>query len=326
MHFCGLILATLSTGQNYKFRAIMKKYLHLSLILFILTHLSGCSISELTVRASMPLIDGGIIAMNQQTDLEIAVSALPANISLIEGMLVKDPHNEALRIYAAQAYYGYAFGFVEDGFVEDGHISNGSVVEGNPERAARLYQKGYLHAQQVLLDHGLSHSLLDGELEELQIAINTLSDDAVPALFWAASCWAKAIDLNRHNASDLAELPKAVMFMQRVLELDEHYYMSGAHVFFGVYYGSKSPMLGGNYQLSEEHFSIADQANENKLLIVKLLQAQYLERQRFNQQAFHDLLTQISQARATLYPEQALINEISKYKASLLLSKEEQWF
>ncbi len=299
----------------------MKKYQHLSLILFILTHLSSCSISELTVRASMPLIEGGIIAMNQQSDLEIAVSALPANISLIEGMLVKDPHNEALRIYAAQAYYGYAFGFIEDGY-----INNGSVVEGNHERAARLYQKGYLHAQQVLLDHGLSHSLLDGELEELQVAINTLSNDTVPALFWAASCWAKAIDLNRHNTSDLAELPKAVMLMQRVLDLDEHYYMSGAHVFFGVYYGSKSPMLGGNYQLSEEHFSIAAQANENKLLIVKLLQAQYLERQRFNQQAFHDLLTQISRANTTLYPEQALINEISKYKASLLLSKEEQWF
>lgn len=269
----------------------------------------------------MPLIDGGITAMNQQTDLGLAVSAIPANISLIEGMLINDPDNDKLRIYAAQAYYGYAFGFIEDGYND-----NGSVIQANPTRAAKLYEKGYNHAKHILLSRGLSEQLLNGELEELQQSINKLNNNTVPALFWAASNWAKAIDLNRDKARNLAQLPKAVMLMQRVLELDEHFYMSGAHIFFGVYYGSKSPMLGGNYQLSEEHFSLANEANHNKLLVVNLLKAQYLERQRFNQVGFHDLLTQIIQASETLYPEQALINQISKYKASLLLNKEDQWF
>ncbi|MCK5663017.1 MAG: hypothetical protein KAI17_05995, partial [Thiotrichaceae bacterium] len=134
------------------------------------------------------------------------------------------------------------------------------------------------------------------------------------------------IDLNRDKAENLAQLPKAVMLMQRVLDLDEHYYMSSAHIFFGVYYGSKSPMLGGNYELSEEHFNKAEQANQNKLLIVNLLRAQYLERQRFAQQKFHNLLTHIIQADNQLYPEQALINQIAKHKASLLLKKEDEWF
>ncbi len=294
----------------------MKKYLKFGFIICALTQLSACSMSQLTVRASMPMIEGGITAMNQQSDLGIAASALPANISLIEGMLIKDPNNKELRIYAAQAYYGYAFGFIENGF----------EAPADPERAAKLYQKGYQHAQQVLSAYGLNDSLINGELERLQGAINNLDNDAVPALFWAASCWAKSIDLNRDKAKNLAQLPKAVMLMQRVLDLDEHYYMSGAHVFFGVYYGSRSPMLGGNYKLSEQHFSTANEANQNKLLVVKLLQAQYLERQRFNQETFHNLLTQINQASDTLYPEQALINNISKYKASLLLNKEEQWF
>ncbi len=294
----------------------MKKYLKIGFIVCVITQLGACSMAQLTVRASMPMIEGGITAMNEQTDLGIAATALPANISLIEGMLINDPNNEQLRLYAAQAYYGYAFGFIEDGFIEPG----------NPARAARLYEKCYHHAKQVLSAHGLTEQLLNGELETLQQSINKLDEDSVPALFWAASCWAKSIDLNRDKARNLAQLPKAVMLMQRVLELDEHYYMSGAHIFFGVYYGSKSPMLGGNYKLSEQHFLLADKANQNKLLVVKLLQAQYLERQRFNQQAFHDLLTRINQASESLYPEQALINQISKYKASLLLNKEEQWF
>ncbi|WP_198265183.1 TRAP transporter TatT component family protein [sulfur-oxidizing endosymbiont of Gigantopelta aegis] len=299
----------------------MKTYLQISLAIFIVTQLGACTMGQLTVRASMPMIEGGIIAMNQQSDLELAEAALPANISLIEGMIVNDPGNEELRLYAAQAYYGYGFGFIEDGFMK-----NGLAVKANPKRAAALYDKGFSHAKQLLADHGITDKMLNGELNDLQQRIDKLGKSAVPALFWAASCWAKSIDLNRDKARNLAQLPKAVMLMQRVLELDENYYMSGAHVFFGVYYGSKSPMLGGNFALSEQHFAAANKATQNKLLIINLLQAQYLERQRFNQQAFHDLLTQIQQADDALYPEQALINQISKYKASLLLNKEEQWF
>ncbi len=289
----------------------MKKILQLGAILFIISTLSACSINQLTVRAAMPLIDGGVVAVNQESDLKLAESAIPGNISLIEGMLISDPDNETLRLYAAQAYYGYAFGFVEDT---------------DPVRAAELYHRGYLHARHALLETGLSVQALDGELENLQTHIDKLGNSSVPALFWTASCWAKSIDLNRDKARSLAQLPKAVMLMQRVLELDEHFYMSGAHIFFGAYYGSKSPMLGGNYKLSEEHFAIANKANDNKLLVVDLLQAKYLERQRFNKAGFHKLLTRIINAPDDLYPEQTLINTISKQKASLLLEKEDLWF
>jgi hypothetical protein len=304
----------------------MKKIVSIILILSVFFQLMACSMAKLTVQVSMPLIEGGMIAMNQQADLELASVAIPANISLIEGMLINDPDNEVLRLYAAQAYYGYAFGFVEEGFSEAAVNLNNTGQLGNPKRAAQLYQQGYQHAQYVLHQKGISLDLFEGELKPFQQAINQLDTQAVASLFWAASCWAKQIDINRDQASELAQMPKAVMLMQRVLELDEDYYMSGAHIFFGVYYGSKSPMLGGNYQLSAHHFAQADQANQYKLLIVKVLQAQYLERQRFNQSAFHELLMTVQEASDDLYPEQRLINQIAKYKASLLLNKEELWF
>ncbi|MCU7836653.1 MAG: TRAP transporter TatT component family protein [gamma proteobacterium symbiont of Taylorina sp.] len=294
----------------------MKKFLRLSLFLYLLLQISACSVSQITVRAAMPLIDGGIIAMNRESDLKLASLSIPANISLIEGMLVQDPDNETLRLYAAEAYYGYAFGFVEDGFNS----------EGDQDRAAGFYQRGFLHAKQVLIQQGLDRHLFDASLKDLQDGLLQLDKKEVPALFWTASCLAKFIDLNRDKAQSLAQLPKAVMLMQRVLDLDEHFYMSGAHIFFGVYYGSKSPMLGGNYQLSEQHFELANQANHNKLLVVNLLRAQYLERQRFAQQKFHKLLNNVIQASDELYPEQALINQISKHKASLLIQKEDLWF
>ncbi len=267
--------------------------------------------AQMTVRMSMPMIDGGIVALNKETDLELAKGAFPANIELMEGMLINDPENETIRAYMAQAYYGYAFGFIEDQ---------------NKQRASKFYYRGFTHGKAILKNYGISEKVFDGTLEQLQTKINELDKDNVPILFWTASCLAKWVDLNRDNATSIAQLPKAVMLMQRVIELDEHFFMSGPNIFFGVYYGGRSPMLGGNFSLSEKYFNKAREFNKNKLLIVDLLEAQYLERQRLNQALFNKRLNNIIKAPEDLYPEQALINMIAKQKASQLLKMEEQWF
>ena len=95
--------------------------------------------AQMTVRMSMPMIDGGIIALNKEADLELAKGAFPANIELMEGMLVNDPENEILRAYMAQAYYGYAFGFIEDE---------------NKLRASKFYYRGFTHGKTALKTMG----------------------------------------------------------------------------------------------------------------------------------------------------------------------------
>jgi len=289
----------------------MNKILPCFCFIWIILQLSACSIAELTVKASMPMIEGGMLALNRETDLQLAEAAMPTNIGLMEGMIINAPENEALRNYAAQAYYGYAFGFVEDI---------------DPQRAANFYKRGLNHALYNLQKKGLNKNILSGKLEALQSKLSSLDEDKVAALFWAASNWAKWINHNRDKAQAIADLPKAVMLMQRVIELDETFYMAGPHIFFGVYNGSRSPMLGGNYALSEQHFEKARQFNSNQLLIVDLLQAQYLDRQRFDQQQFHQRLTKIINSDPATNPDIALINNIVKQKAKLLLEKESTWF
>jgi len=267
--------------------------------------------AELTVKASMPMIEGGMLALNRETDLLLAEAAMPPNIELMEGMIINAPENEALRNYLAQAYYAYAFGFVEDD---------------NPGRAAKFYKRGLNHALYNLQKNGLNENILSGKLESLKSKLASLHEDEVAALFWAASNWTKWIDHNRHKAEAIAELPKAVMLMQRVMELDETFFMAGPHIFFGVYNGSRSPMLGGNHILSDQHFEKARLLNNNQLLIVDLLQAQYLDRQKFDQQKFHQRLTKIINSIPSTNPDIALINNIAKRKAKLLLEKESAWF
>jgi len=289
----------------------MNKTLSLFSFIWITLQLSACSMAELTVKASMPMIEGGMIALNREPDLLLAEAAMPPNIELMEGMIINAPHNEELRNYAAQAYYGYAYGFIEDN---------------NPQRAANFYKRGLNHALFNLEKSGLSQKLLSGKLDELQNKLKELDDDEISALFWAASNWAKWINLNRDKAEAIADLPKTVMIMQRVIDIDENFYMAGPHIFFGVYHGSRSPMLGGNFDLSKLHFDKARKFNNNQLLIVDLLQAEYLDRQKLDQPAFHKRLKNIINSTAPSKADFVLINNIAKRKAESLLKKELQWF
>ena len=277
---------------------------------FLLLFLSACSMNKMMVNMSMPMIEGGIEAMNEESDLQLAEDAMPANISMLNSMIRLDPENAQLHIYAAQAYYGLSYGFNEDK---------------NTKRADRFYLRGLKHGLIALDLLGLK-DIKKQNIENLEQQLQKLGKDDVAALFWTASNWAKWIDLNRDDAASLIQLAKPTAMMQRVLELDEAFYYGGAHMYFGVYYGARPPMFGGDFAKSKSHFEHAREINHNKLLIVDLLQAQYLSRQMFDRKDFHQRLKKIIKAPENLYPELALLNQIAKRKARLLLDREAQWF
>lgn len=299
-----------------KFRSSNNQHNHRRLlqipgILLTAVLLSACSVGQMVVRGSQTILDSGVDSMNRETDLELARAAIPANLKLIEGMLLEDPQNKELLLFAAQGFYGYSYGFVE---IEDS------------ERAQQLYRRCYNYALTALELAGLGLDPETAAADDLEAATAALGKAAVPALFWSASCLAKWIDLNRDDIASVASLASAATLMQRVLELDDSYYYGGPHIFFGVYYGGRSPMFGGNFELAEEHFRRANEINQHKLLIVDLLQAEFLYRQQLNLTAFHDSLIYILDAPQGLYPEMALVNAISKQRAEYLLELEDEWF
>ena len=283
----------------------------LAILVSTLMLLTACSMGQMVVRGSQTILDSGIESMNRETDLQLARDAMPANLKLLEGMLLEDPDNTELLIYAAEGFHGYSFGFVES---ED------------PARAKLLYRRCYTHAQQALKLAGIDVDPETAAPATLETAAGKAGKKAVPALFWTASCLAKWINLSRDDISLVASLANTAILMQRVMELDDAFYFGGPHIFFGVYYGGRSPMLGGDYSRAEDEFRRAAEINDNKLLVVDLLQAEFLDRQRLDQQAFHQRLTAILDAPDDLYPEMALVNGIAKQKAAILLGYEDDWF
>lgn len=280
------------------------------LVITALITTSACSMDKMLVRASTPMIDGGVEALNHETDLELAEQSIPANLNMLQGMIRIDPENAQLHTYAAQAYYGLSYGFNEDN---------------RPVRAGGFYIRGR--------DHGLTalrlitgKDLSDIPITEFEDEISKLGDDEVAAMFWTASNWAKWIDMNRDDPEAIAQLARATALMQRVIDLDDTFYYGGAHMYFGVYYGSRSPLLGGNFERSRQHFDRAREITDSKLLIPDLLQAQYLARQMQDQDDFHHRLSAIIDAPDDLLPSLGLQNQIAKRKARLLLDQEKEWF
>lgn len=273
--------------------------------------LNACTMGQMVARSSLSILDSGNVAMNRETDLELARAAIPANLKLIEGLILELPDNAELRLQAAQGFYGYAYGFIEDE---------------NAARAAGLYRRGLQHALHALTVTGLTGDIANLSLQELERRLAGLDRDALPALFWSASCWAKWIDMNRDDPARLAEMGKAAALMTRALELDENYYHGGPHLFFGVYYGAKPPMFGGDFARSAQHFDKARAASDGKLLLVDMLRAQYLARQQLDRRQFHERLTAVVNAPSDIFPEMALANAIARQKAGQMLKKEEEWF
>src|SRR5512139_3581873 len=110
--------------------------------------LSGCSTSQLVARGASPLIDNGVAAMNRETDLELARASIPANLKMIESLLLADPGNVAYRVQAAMGFYGYALGFVE---------------ADHPGRATNLYRRAFDHARAALDRAGMTEAALTGD-------------------------------------------------------------------------------------------------------------------------------------------------------------------
>ncbi len=276
----------------------------------IISLLSACSMDKMLVRVSTPMIKGGIEALNHETDLELAQQSIPANLNVLLGMINLDPEDAQLHTYAAQAFYGLSYGFNEDS---------------RPVRASAFYLRGLKHGLTALELNG-AHNLRNAPIAEFEQQVSEMGKKDVPAMFWTASNWAKWVDLHRDSADALAQLSRATTLMQRVIELDDTFYYGGAHMYFGVYYGSRPPLLGGNFKKSRQQFDRARQITQGKLLIPDLLQAQYLDRQQQNRQDFHHRLIAIIHAPDNLMPELALQNKIAKRKAALLLKKEDKWF
>jgi hypothetical protein len=264
--------------------------------------LEGC-IQTIAIRSMADIMDYGIQAFNEESDLQIAHESLGSNLKLIEALIKADPENEKFLLFASQGYNAYALAFAEDDSVE---------------RARLFYLRGKEHSLRILEKNARFRAALNGDDSTFRVALQSFTKAEVPAIFWTASNWFSYINISRTDISALADISKATAMMEFVLKNDSTFYYGGAFLFLGAIEGSTPQFLGGKPELAKEYFEKCQALNGNKFLLADLFYAKTYAVQVQNQDLFESLLKKIDETSIDVLPEARLPNAVAKQKAKLL--------
>lgn len=275
--------------------------------------LSGCSMNRFAVNRAAGILGEAALTFNAEPDYELAKEAMPANLKMIEGLHRSSPENAEILTLLAQGYCSYSFAFLED---------SGQV--GDLERAKRLYQRGYRYGLAALPAE--IRQLASGSLEEFGQSVARLGKGEVAPLFWSAYCLGNWVNLNKADVAAVAELARVEVMMRQVLALDEKFYNGSAHLFYGIYYGSRPKMLGGNPAKAKENFERVVSITDGKFLLAKVFMAQFYAVPTQDEALFDTLLKEVASAPSDLYPEESLANRVAVRRAAKLAASKKDLF
>lgn len=271
---------------------------------------SGC-IQRIAVNSVGGIVVEGFDALTEESDLEFAGQALPANLKLLEVMLKNSPDNERLLKLLAEGYASYALGWVEDVDVE---------------RARVFYLRARDFGMRAVQQDSDMKKALTGSADELKAVLAKKSAEHVPGVFWTAFAWGGYLNITLTDPDAIAAIPTIETMMNFVAEKDSAFYFGGAHLFLGTLYGSRSKFLGGDPEKSKLHFEKALRINGEKFLMTHVYYAKSYAVQTLNDTLFEELLTKVETTSLEVLPTFRLGNAIAKKKAKALLARKEELF
>ncbi len=307
----------------------LKSVRPLVLALLLLAALSGCSAKHMAVDQIATMVDTGMAAFEADDDMEMLKSAFPGNIKLLEAMLANQPDNYNMHVLLARLYGSYAFAFPETEMEVAALAEDEDIAGGDPAAlratADRYYRKGaaYALAALELKYPGLSQKLQDKGLAAKSIA--GIQPPEIPALFWYGFNLGAHVNLNKNSVRALSRAHLAVKAMNRVIELDPAYYHGGAHLFFMVWYGARSPMMGGSQARAIDHYKAAKALSGDKLSLADLYLARFCHYQSGAREAFLKTLTGVVERRDSV-PEIRMLNTVAAVRATAYIDAVDELF
>jgi tetratricopeptide (TPR) repeat protein len=257
------------------------------------------------------ILDNGLSAFYEESDLQLAHEALGSNLKLIEAMIKSDPENEQFLTFAAEGFNAYALAFCEDDSVE---------------RARVFYLRAKEYGMRVLMKNKKFKEALDSNITAFREAVNTFDKDDVPAIFWTAFSWGSYINITRTDVAGLADLSKVNALIEFVAKTDPSFYHGGAYLFLGTIEGSTPKSLGGNPDKAKEYFEKCLALNGGRFLMTQLYYARTYAVATQDQPLFESLLKKVEEASPDILPEARLANIVAKKKARKLLAQSNELF
>jgi len=193
------------------------------------------------------------------------------------------------------------------------------------DRAKNLYLRGRDYTLELLeMKHpGFLENL---KAKKFKLALDGVTKDDVPALYWASAGWVAAYSIDPFDMKLGLTLPQAEAMMNKVLELDEHFNNGSVHDFFILYYGSIPEYMGGSPTKAREHFKKAVELSKGRSASPYLSLASTVSIKEQNIKEFKSLLNQVLKIDPDRYISLRLQNTIYQKKAKWMLEHIEDYF
>ncbi len=291
---------------------------------------AGCDMVKLTTNTTSKVLTRAQPSMQQESDFELARAAIPGSLKTVEGFWVANPGNERLIAILAEGYCQYASGFVEDEWEVAILERDFGRAEELSDRATKLFTRCMNYGLKLLGDDW--ESGIFGDLNTARALVADVGHGHRHGLKWAAIGMAGVINHNRDNIDIVAHLPKVLLMLERVVELDDTRPPESpaaralAHAALGMLHTSRGRALGGEPELGEQHFQRAIEITEGRYLLPKVLFARNYGVIVQDAELFRTTLVEVLNTDPAIWPDQRLANEIAHRRANRYLENEKEWF
>lgn len=208
-------------------------------------------------------------------DLEVVATGLPSYLLLVDALVERNPDDPSLLRAAALLNGSYATAFVRE-----------------EERQKLFTLKGKQLALKAICQHRAQYcELKTTTFDEFVEILATASISDIEFLYVLATNWAGWIQANAEDFSAVAELARAKLLVEKVIELDSNYGRGSPYIYMGVFALLLPAALGGEPEVGRVHLENAFEISEGQNLYAKTMLASMYARGVFNR-ALHDQLVE----------------------------------
>lgn len=287
---------------------MIHKYFRIQTLLLLLLpiFLGGCGLAKLS-------------RIQKEGNLVVVETTLANNLKTLERLAKTG--NTGLIVKTARAHSSYS-GFLEDK-MEDAEIAgNTETADEMRSQAIAHYVRSEEYAFKALAKSDKTFKKpRTVDLETFKAALQTLKKKQVEPLFWAGYAMGRGISLQKDDPMQVIDLARVELMMGRVLELDETFYFGSAHLFYAVYYGDRSPAIGGDPERAKEHIDIVDKMNDGKFLMSKFYLARYYAYPKQDLKLYKQALQEVIDTPQDIYPGEAAATSLAKSRAKRWLDQ-----
>ena len=292
---------------------MIHKYFRIQTLLLLLLpiFLGGCGLAKLS-------------RIQKEGNLAVVETTLANNLKTLERLAKTG--NTGLIVKTARAHSSYS-GFLEDK-MEDAELAGDTeTADEMRSQAISHYVRAEEYAFKALAKSDKTFEQpRTVELAVFEKALQKLKKKQVEPLFWAAYAMGRGISLQKDDPMQVIDLARVELMMRRVLELDETFYFGSAHLFYAVYYGDRSPSIGGDPEKAKEHIEYVDKLNDGKFLMSKFYLARYYAYPKQDVKLYKQALQEVIDAPQDIYPGEEAATSLAKARAKRWLDQTDMLF